>query len=58
MGTDGGMANTIFADGMLVGLWRVTGDRVEVISTVRSPTKQERAELDDEIDRVHDLLAR
>ena len=58
MGTNGGMANTIFADGMLIGLWRVTGDRVEVISTVRSPTKQERAELDDEITRVNELLSR
>ena len=58
MGTNGGMANTIFAGGMLVGLWRVTDGRVEVISTVRDLTTREQSELDDEISRVHDLLAR
>ena len=57
MGVNGGMANTVFADGMLVGLWRVTDGRVEVISTLRTLTKQERSELDDEVVRVNELLS-
>jgi hypothetical protein len=58
MGVNGGMASTVFADGMLVGLWRVTDGRVEVLSTVRALTKLERSELDDEIARVEKLLGR
>ena len=58
MGVNGGMANTLFADGMLVGLWRVTDDRVEVLPTIRTLTKQEKSELDDEITRVNELLSR
>jgi hypothetical protein len=58
MGTNGGMASTVFADGMLVGLWRVTDGRVELLSAVRALTKQEKSELDDEITRVNELLAR
>ena len=58
MGTNGGMASTVFADGMLVGLWRVTDGRVELLSTVRALTKPEQSELDDEITRVNELLAR
>ena len=57
-GVNGGLACTIFADGMLVGLWRVDDGRVEVLSTLRDLTQHERTELDDEIDRVNDLLAR
>ncbi len=58
MGVNGGMASTVFADGMLVGLWRVTDGRVELVSTVRTLTRQEKSELDDEITRVDELLAR
>ena len=58
MGVNGGMASTLFADGMLAGLWRVTDGRVEIISTLRPLTKGERSELDDEIGRVEALLAR
>ena len=58
MGVNGGMASTVFADGMLVGLWRVTDGRVELVSTVRTLTKQEQSGLDDEITRVDELLAR
>ena len=46
------MASTVFADGMLVGLWRVTDGRVELLSTIRALTKREQSELDDEIARV------
>ncbi len=58
MGVNGGLASTVFADGMLVGLWRVTDGRVELLSTIRPLTKQEKSELDDEITRVNELLAR
>jgi hypothetical protein len=58
MGVNGGLASTVFADGMLVGLWRVTDGRVEVLSTIRTLTARERSELDDEIARVDELLSR
>jgi hypothetical protein len=58
MGVNGGLASTVFADGMLVGLWRVTDGRVEVLSTIRTLTARERSELDDEITRVDELLSR
>ena len=58
MGVNGGISNTLFADGMLVGLWRVTDGRVEVVQTLRPLTKQETSELDDEIARVEALLDR
>jgi hypothetical protein len=57
-GVNGGLANTVFADGMLVGLWRVTDGRVEVLSFVRTLTRQEKSGLDDEVARVDDLLRR
>jgi hypothetical protein len=57
MGVNGGLANTLFADGMLAGLWRVEDDRVEIISTLRPLTKSEKSELDDEVARVEQLLA-
>jgi hypothetical protein len=58
MGPNGGMANTVFADGMLVGLWRATDGRVSLLETFRTLTRQERSELDDEVSRVNDLLSR
>jgi hypothetical protein len=58
MGVNGGMASTVFADGMLVGLWRVTDGRVELLPSLRTLTRRERSELDDEITRVNELLAR
>ena len=57
MGLNGGMACTVFADGMLVGLWRATDGRVELLSTIRDLTKREQSELDDEVSRVNELLA-
>jgi prepilin-type processing-associated H-X9-DG protein len=57
MGVNGGLANTLFADGMLAGLWRVEDDRVEIISTLRPLTRSEKSELDDEVARVEQLLA-
>lgn len=58
MGANGGVAHTLFADGMLAGLWRPTDGRVEIVTTLRPLTKQEQSELDDEITRVEELLAR
>jgi len=58
MGVNGGIMNTVFADGMLAGLWRVTDGRVEVSRILRPLTKQETSELDEEIARVEALLDR
>lgn len=56
MGPNGGVAMTLFVDGMLEGLWRVQEGRVSVIQTFRRLTRQEQSELDDEILRVERLL--
>ena len=58
MGTNGGIGNTLFADGWLTGSWRVADDRVVVDRLHRELTRSERSELDDEIGRVEELLAR
>jgi hypothetical protein len=57
MGVNGGVASTLFADGMLEGLWRPVDGRVEVVELLRKLTRSERAELDAEIVRVEALLA-
>jgi len=58
MGTNGGMGNTVFADGWLVGIWRVEDDRVRVDRLHRGLTRSEQAGLDEEIARVESLFAR
>ncbi len=58
MGPNGGSGMVVLVDGMLEGLWRRDGDRVEVVETFRELTRRERAELDDEVARVEGLLAR
>jgi len=58
MGTNGGVGNTVFLDGWLTGIWRVEDDRVVVDRLERQLTKSEQAELDEEVARVEDLLAR
>ncbi len=57
-GVNGGVAHTLFADGMLEGLWSVENGRVRVLETLRPLSRRERSELDDEIARVEALLAR
>lgn len=57
MGTNGGMGNTIFADGWLVGIWRAVDGRVEIDRLQRDLTRSEQVELDEEIGRVEGLLA-
>lgn len=58
MGVNGGSANAMFVDGWLEGLWRVEDGRVTVLETLRPLTRAERSQLDDEIVRVEELLAR
>lgn len=57
MGTNGGVANTVFVDGWLAGLWRVEEDEPMVVELFRDLTRAQRAELDDELERVRALLA-
>lgn len=57
MGRNGGTGNTVFADGMLAGLWRQVEDRVEVELFGRL-TRAQRAELDAEVADVEAFLAR
>ncbi|MFL6155421.1 MAG: winged helix DNA-binding domain-containing protein [Marmoricola sp.] len=56
MGANGGVAATLFVDGLLAGLWRVEGDRV-VVEPFATLTKAQRSELDAEITRVETLLS-
>jgi hypothetical protein len=58
MGVNGGLCSTIFVDGWLEGLWRVEDGRPTVVEVFRPLTKGEKAALDEELDRVADLLAR
>jgi hypothetical protein len=57
MGTNGGVGYTLFVDGWLTGIWRVTDDKFEVVRLDRQLTKREQAELDEEAARVEALLA-
>jgi hypothetical protein len=56
-GPNGSAASAILIDGWLEGLWRVDDGRVEIVTLLRKLTKAERAELDEEIARVEELLA-
>jgi hypothetical protein len=58
MGTNGGMASTVFVDGHLEGLWRVEDGRPVVVDLFRPLTRTEQRGLEDELSRVEDLLAR
>ena len=57
MGSNGGVASTVFVDGMLEGLWRREDGRVRT-ELFRELTRRERSGLDDEISRVEELLGR
>ena len=58
MGANGGVGNTVFVDGVLEGLWRVTDTgRVEP-ELFRRLSRGERSQLGDEVDRLQALLAR
>ena len=58
MGTNGGVGMTLFVDGMLEGLWTVTDGRPVVTDLFRTLTPAERSDLDGELERVAELLAR
>jgi prepilin-type processing-associated H-X9-DG protein len=58
MGTNGGVGNTLFADGELAGIWVLADGGVEIRSMVRDLTRAEKAELDEEIGRVEALVDR
>ena len=57
MGSNGGVASTVFVDGTLEGLWRLEDGRVRT-ELFRALTRQETSGLDDEIARVEELLGR
>ena len=57
MGSNGGVASTLFVDGMLEGLWRLEDGRIRT-ELFRDLTRRERSGLDDEITRVEELLDR
>jgi hypothetical protein len=56
-GRNGGTGNAVLVDGMLEGLWRQSGDRVEV-DLFRAVSKAERADLDAEVAALESFLAR
>ncbi len=56
MGLNGGTGATVFVDGMLEGLWRRTATGAVDVRMLRSLTRAEQAELDDEVGRVEELL--
>lgn len=58
MGVSGAQSNAMYADGWLEGLWRVEDGRVVIGEVLRPLTRAEKAELDEEIERVEALLAR
>lgn len=55
-GVNGGSGNALFLDGMLEGLWRPVGGRVEV-ELFRTLTAREREELDAEVAALEVVLA-
>ena len=57
MGSNGGVASTVFVDGFMAGLWRWRDGNVQV-ELFRTLTRPQRSELDAEIDRMEDLLRR
>ncbi len=58
MGVNGGLCNTVFVDGWLEGLWRVEDGRPVIVELFRTLSRGEQRELDEELDRVAELLAR
>lgn len=57
MGSNGGVGNTVFVDGVMSGLWWWREDRV-VLDLFRDLTGGERAELDEEVARIEELFQR
>lgn len=57
-GVNGAQSSGFYVDGWLEGLWRAEDGRVVLGEVLRPLTRQEKAELDEEIDRVQSLLSR
>jgi hypothetical protein len=55
-GPNGGLAATVFVDGFLEGLWRRTPSGAVDVRLLRALTAAERAQLDEEVARVEQLL--
>ena len=55
-GPNGGTAGAVFVDGMLEGLWRRSPTGAVDLRLLRPLTRQEQAELDEEVGRVELLL--
>jgi hypothetical protein len=58
MGVNGGLCSTVFVDGWLEGLWRVEDGRPAIVELFRTLSRVEQRELDEELDRVAELLER
>jgi len=56
MGSNGGVGMLVLVDGMLEGLWRVKDGKPTVVDLFRPLTKSEQSQLDEELDRVTNLL--
>jgi hypothetical protein len=56
MGVNGGVGSTVFVDGVLEGLWRLTESGSVDLRLFRPLTTAERADLDAEVGRVETLL--
>ncbi len=57
MGSNGGVAATVFVDGVLEGLWRQTPSGAVDVELFRPLTRAERAELDAEVGALEAFLA-
>lgn len=58
MTVNGANDHTVFVDGWFTGQFKVVDDRPQVIELFRTLTRSERVELDEELDRLGDLLSR
>ena len=57
MGANGGVANTVFVDGFMAGLWWWRDDHVET-DVLGRLTRAQRLELADEVDRITAMMRR
>jgi len=57
MGGTGAVSHAVFVDGWLTGLWRPMDGRVTVTELFRDLSPAERADLDEEIERVDAMMA-
>ena len=58
MGSNGGVAATVFVDGVLEGLWRTSASGTVDVELFRRLSRSEQAELDAEVAALETLLSR